>query len=192
MHHQTDTLHPSEFFSIFPTCVGMFDLTGYHPAEEPKVFDLINKDSVEENVLDTLPLLKKSINDCIKSYTNEYSVEYHEVADSYYENIESGKGVDSKSFDNSLFIGHYFPTAQKESIDLIVEAPFNNPISTPVEKSLSLYTAPSEKFIIDKGRLIITPAHLARHITPNKLDHAVNMITFTTKVVSNDKITFND
>ena len=67
MHHQTDTLHPSEFFSIFPTCVGMFDLTQFHPAEEQKVYNLINLDSVEENVLETLPLLKKAINDCIKA-----------------------------------------------------------------------------------------------------------------------------
>ena len=192
MHHQTDTLHPSEFFSIFPTCVGMFDLTQFHPAEEQKVYNLINIDSVEENVLETLPLLKKAMNDCIKAYTNEYSVEYHELADSKYETIESGKGTEPKAFDNSLFVGHYFPSAQKESIDLIVEAPFNNPIATPVDKSLSLYTAPSEKFIIDRGRLIITPAHLVRYITPNKLEHAVNMITFTTKVVEQDKITYND
>lgn len=191
MHHQTDTLHPSEYFSIFPTCVGMYDIRGYHPAEEPKVMTLIQTEQ-EASVLDTLPLLKKSINDCIKAYTNEYGVDYHEVNESTYEVLKPGEGLDSKSFDNSLFVGYYFPTAPKDSIDLILEPPFRNPIQTPAEKSVSIYTAPSEKFIVDIGRCIITPAYLARHITPNQSESAVNVITFTTKVVDIEKVVFND
>lgn len=191
MHHQTDTLHPSEFFQIYPTLISMFDLKNYHPAEEPKVYNLIN--SVQEgNVLDTLPLLKKSINDCIKAYTNEYGIEYHEIKDSFYDVIESGQGVEPKAYKDEVFVGHYWPTASKDVIDLIVSPPYDNPIKTPIDKSVSLYTAPSEKFIIDQARLIITPAHLSRHITPNKSDKPVNMITFTTKVVDTDKITYND
>lgn len=191
MHHQTDTLHPSEYFSVFPTCIGMYDIKGYHPAEEPKTMSLIQNEQPTD-VLDTLPLLKKSINDCIKAYTNEYGVDYHEVNESFYEVIESGKGVDSKSYDNSLFVGYYFPIAIKDSIDLILEQPYKNPIAAPADKSVSIYTAPSEKFIIDTGRCIITPAHLVRYITPNKSAKPVNMITFTTKVVDIEKITFND
>lgn len=191
MHHQTDTLHPSEFFSIYPTLISMFDLKGYHPAEEPKVQGLINSEQ-SPDVLDTLPLLKKSINDCIKAHTNEYGIEYHEIKDSVYEVIKPGEGIESKKFDNDVFVGYYWPHANKDDINLIIEPPYDNPIKAPVDKTVSIYTAPSEKFIIDKARVIITPAHLARYITPNASKTAVDMITFTTKVVDSNKITYND
>ena len=66
MHHQTDTYSDSEYFQIFPTLVGLYNLQGYHPAEEPKV-----KKYIQHSIKSTrrflddmnLLLLKNHLND---------------------------------------------------------------------------------------------------------------------------------
>lgn len=183
MHHQTDTLHDSDYFQIFPTVVGVYKLVGYHPAEEPKVKNFKNKD-IEElsdpNFLDkhNLFLLKQNINDCIKAYSNEYGADYYEIKDCWYE--RHGSNSPSRTFDNETFVGYYFVEAPAQRVNLILDAPFKSPIQVPADKSVSIYTAPNEKMIVDSGYLIITPAYLNRYFTVNE-QNTLDMIVFTVK-----------
>lgn len=185
MHHQTDSLHDSDYFQIFPTVIGMYNLSGYHPAEEPKVISMTAKSDIEFNsekdFLDenNLLLLKQNINDCIKAYSNEYGVDYYEIKHSWYERISST--TDGRKYPNDTFVGYYFPKVPFNSAGLIVDPPFKSPIQKPSEKSVSIYTAPNEKFIINSGHLIITPAYLNRYFTVNE-SNTIDMIVFTVKL----------
>ena len=183
MHHQTDSLNDSDYFQIFPTVVGLYKLNGYHPAEEPKVRNFANKDISEltsTNILDSenLYLLKQSINDCIKAYSNEYGVEYYEIKDCWYERHSSN--TSKKAYTDETFTGYYFVNTPFQQVNLILDAPFVSPIQVPIERSVSIYTAPNEKFIIDSGTLVITPAYLNRHFTINP-QNTLDMIVFTVK-----------
>jgi len=183
MHHQTDTLHDSDYIQIFPTVVGIYKLQGYHPAEEPKVLKLkdVSIDQLSgDNILDSqsLLLLKQNINDCIKAYSNEFGADYYEIKDCWYERHHSDSS--SKSFDSETFIGYYFVNAPVQQSNLILDAPFKSPIQVPKERSVSIYTAPNEKFIAEKGWLIITPAYLNRYFTVNE-QNTLDMIVFTVK-----------
>jgi hypothetical protein len=183
MHHQTDTLHESEYFQIFPTCIGMYKLDGYHPAEEKKVKGLIEKDHPEtKNFLDDnrLLILKGHINDCIKAYSNEYGVDYYEIKDSWYVKVPNGQSVDPIAYPEETYIGYYFPNAHDQGSSLFLDSPYDTIYQVPKEKSVSVYTARNEKIIIDKHRLVMTPAHLTRYFTKN-VKEDMDMIVFNVK-----------
>jgi len=184
MHHQTDSLHDSEYFQIFPTVIGVYNLLAYHPAEEPKARNLVTKTieelTTDKKLLDTqgLQLLKQNLNDCIKAYSNEYGTDYYEIKDCWYERHTST--TEEQSYQDDTFIGYYFPKSDFQSCNLIINPPFKSPIQKPVEKSVSIYTAPNEKFIIDTGYMIMTPAYLSRYFTVNE-NKTLDMIVFNVK-----------
>lgn len=174
MHHQTDSLHDSNYFQIFPTLVAMYELKGYHPAEEQKVKTLIDKEHSDTKTFlndNRLLLLKQHINDCIKAYSNEYGAQYYEIKDSWYKKIPNGQGLEPTTYPEELFIGYYFPNAQEQSCHLLLDAPFRSNVQVPAEKSVSIYTARDEKILIDSGRLIIVPASVRQQLTKNTMEN---------------------
>lgn len=183
MHHQTDSLHDSDYFQIFPTVIGAFKLNGYHPAEERKAKELINKELVEsKNFLDDnrLFMLKSHINDCIKAYSNEYGVVYYEINESWYQKVKTGEELAPQSFADEQYIGYYFPNADEQGSSLILDAPFKAHHQIPKDQSVSVYTAKDEKIVIDASRLILTPGHLTRYFTKNERED-MDMIVFNVK-----------
>jgi hypothetical protein len=184
MHHQTDTLSDSEYFQIFPTLVGLYNLQGYHPAEEPKV-----KKYIQHSIKSTrrflddmnLLLLKNHLNDCVKAYSNEYGTKYYEVDESWYVKLDVEQGLATKRYDSDRFIGYYIINCLPNSTDLILNPPFKSEThETDLERSVSIYTAPNEKFIIEGGRLILTPGHCERYFTDVQKS-PVDMIMFNVK-----------
>jgi len=187
MHHQTDTLHDSDYFNIFPTCVGMFRLNNYHPAEEEKVQGFINKDINElqgRDILDSkkLFILKDQLNDCVKAYSNEFGADYYQIDESWYQRVANGEEVAPHAFPDDTFIGYYFPNAEEQASDIILDAPFKCPIHVPKEKSVSIYTAPNERFLLASGWVVLTPAYLTRSFTRNQKSE-IDIITFNVKKI---------
>ena len=183
MHHQTDTLHDSNYFQIFPTLIAMYDLSGYHPSEEPKVKKFISKEIEDtRSFLDDhkLYMLKNHINDCLKAYSNEYGAQYFEVKDSWYTKLPTGASIAPTSYTDDLFVGYYFPNSGLEAFDLIVQAPFESNVQVPSDKSVSIYTAKTEKILIDQGRLLIAPGSITQELTENKQNDA-DVVMFNVK-----------
>lgn len=183
MHHQTDTLHDSNYFQIFPTLVAMYELKDYHPSEESKARKFINIDVEKtKTFLDDhkLYMLKSHINDCIKAYSNEYGSQYFEVKDSWYTKLPTGESLAPTSYPDELFVGYYFPNAGVEAFDLILQAPFESTVHAPSEKSVSIYTAKTEKILIERGRLIIAPASITQELTQNMQTDA-DVVMFNVK-----------
>lgn len=173
MHHQTDTLHESNYFQIFPTLVAMYELVGYHPAEEQKVKGLIEKENNDtKSFLDDnrLLLLKQHMNDCLKAYSNEYGAQYYEIKESWYKKIPNGQGLAPTTYPNELFIGYYFPHAHEQGNHLLLDTPFESTVHVPKENSVSIYTAKNEKILLDTGRLVIVPASINQQLTTNTMD----------------------
>jgi len=185
MDRHLDSLNDSDYFHIFPTLIGMYDLRNFHPAEEQKILSMSQKDVIdletETDFLESnrLYLLKNNINECLKAYSAEYGADYYEIKHSWYERHSSN--VSERTFSNEdVFIGYYFPDASYGTIGLYVDSPFKNPLHVPTDKSVSIYTAPNEKFNVDNGKLLIIPAYLNRYITV-KEGSTLNMIVFNVK-----------
>jgi hypothetical protein len=184
MDRHLDSLNDSDYFHIFPTLIGMYDLRNYHPAEEQKVMGFADKplEELEGNILESkrLFLLKNNINECLKAYSAEYGADYYEIKESWLERHSSN--VPERTFDvENTFVGYYFPKLPStNTTQFVVDSPFKNPLHVPIEKSVSIYTAPNEKFNLDGGKLLITPAYLNRYITVNE-PNTFDMIVFTVK-----------
>ena len=74
---QQDTSFRTQYFDIFPTSCGMYDLALYGP-EEHKVIETI-KSEHEEFILDEFPMLKDAINECILFYCQHTGLKLAEI-----------------------------------------------------------------------------------------------------------------
>jgi len=162
----------------------MYDLRLYHPAEEPKVKKYIDKELTEfetdKDVFDAneLLILKNSINDCIKAYSQEHGVDLYEIDESWYERHTGTSEI--QNYPKGNFTGYYIANCFYDDAKFVINPPYKNPIMVPPNKTVSIYTAPDERFVCEAGRLLIVPAHLDRYFMVND-NKQIDTFAFTTK-----------
>ncbi len=173
---QQDTSFRTQYFDIFPTSCGMYDLALYGP-EEHKVIETI-KSEHEEFILDEFPMLKDAINECILFYCQHTGLKLAEITQYHITTMGVNDKVEETKYDDSLITIQYYPVFEPGSADLWVRSPFNIP-RDHVEKT-TLATAPSEKFVLGQGRLIIYPSSVHHFTEANQTENRI-CITFKTK-----------
>ena len=185
MDRHQDSLNDSDYYHIFPTLIGRYDLRNFHPAEEIKAMALETKSlydlKTDKDFLTAqrMMVLRNVIDGCLKAYSAEYGADVYQIDTTWHERHDSNS-IDTVHDAKDTFIGYYFPKAQIDTVELVVDSPYKNPLHVPVEKSVSVYTAPNEKFKVESGTLLVTPAHLNKRIIV-KEGHCTDVIVFNVK-----------